>query len=124
MKVVVFSFNNYEGRKRPSKMSGGTMLERISKAAERFKPFPIYLYYKDRGTFYYVRNTNVHVKQPDGSWKRHISYVDCHSGVEYCRPSEMFKQEHWSVLSGPQAMEKYDNIHHHTFTVGETNANR
>lgn len=106
-RVVVFSFNNYEGRKRPSKNNfGETMLELIKAARLRSKDSSLYLYYAPRKSLYYIADLDLKVKMPDGSWKEHIRYTDCFNPKQtYARPLDMFKTERWVVMTTPEARE-------------------
>ncbi len=101
VRVVVFSFNNYEGRKRPSKNNFGETMKDLIEKHER----PIYLLHKPRKTMYYVSSTDMMIKQNDDSWVVGISYISTADGKIYARPYEMFNKENWEVLDRKQALE-------------------
>lgn len=100
-RVVVFSFNNYEGRKRPSKINFGETMKDLIANHE----WPIYLLHKPRKTLYYVSSTDMMIKQKDDSWVAGISYISTADGKIYARPYEMFNKENWEVLDRKQALE-------------------
>ena len=100
-RAAVFSFNNYEGRKRPSKNNFGESMKDLIVEHER----PTYLLYKPRMTLYYVSSTDIMIKQNDDSWVAGISYISTADGKIYARPYEMFNKENWEVLDREHALE-------------------
>ena len=106
----MFSFNNYEGRKRPSKINfGETMLELIQDAKNREPNCALYLYYTPRESLYYIADYHLKVKMPDGSWKEHLRYIDCFNPSKtYARSLDMFKVDRWQVLTASEAREFYE----------------
>lgn len=100
-RAVVFSFNNYEGRKRPSKNNFGETMKDLIEKHER----PIYLLYKPRKALYYVSSTGIMIKQNNDLWVTGASYISTADGKIYARPYEMFNKENWEVLDRKQALE-------------------
>lgn len=109
VKVVEFSLNNYEGRKRPSKINfGESMIDLIESARNKAEGKSVYLMYKPRNTLYYVASTEVMVKQDDDSWKKCVRYIDCfNGGKEYVRAPELFNMENWLVLTRQAARDMF-----------------
>lgn len=105
VKVAVFSFNNYEGRKRPSKINlEKDMLDLIRNARIRSKDVPLYLFYIPRRSLYYIADLDLKVKMPYGFWKEHIQYVDCFNPKQtYARPLDMFNKDKWVVMTTTEA---------------------
>ena len=101
----MFSFNNYEGRKRPSKNNFGESMKDLIREARKQFDSPLYLLYRPRNTLYYINNSPIMIKQPDGSWSEGLHYIDVRDGKNYVRPFDLFKKEKWEVLGKPQASE-------------------
>lgn len=107
VRVAVFSFNNYEGRKRPSKInSGETMSIRtlIDSTKERSRNGQVYLVYKPRQSLYYIASTETRVKMRDGTWLKQVRYISCADcSMEFVRAYHRFDIEKWAVLTIDEA---------------------